>query len=69
MKHILILLLLAVTILSLRFKAKRQCKVVINGVDIQTKVKGNIVGYKGSKPDFKNSKVEVTVVVEQGKNG
>jgi hypothetical protein len=58
---LLILTLLLLTTLNLRIRGGRRCSVIINGVDLSTKVKGKIVDFLGAEREKDSIKVQVLV--------
>jgi hypothetical protein len=58
---LLILTLLLLTTLTLRIRGGRRCSVIINGVDLSTKVKGKIVDFLGAEREKDSIKVQVLV--------
>lgn len=62
-----ILLLLGFFLVSfcrhLQRSSSINCRVVVNGIDLSTKVNGKIVSYRGSKVDRENNLTRSRIVV------
>lgn len=46
-----------------------KCMIILNGVDLSSKVQGQIVGYKGTKVFRESQEVESTLLVDDGNGG